>query len=89
MKANATTPVPFPGIGNGFPASTEPFFRYRRQQELLVGKMPVERAPGDAQVSPTGPKGQLLDAMCLDDVYGLSPLAVAIGPAVLGSPVLR
>jgi hypothetical protein len=41
FKADAATPVPFPGIGEGLPERAEPFFPYRRQQGLLIGKMPV------------------------------------------------
>jgi uncharacterized membrane protein len=84
LKADAATPVPFPGIGGGLPERTEPFFPYRRQQGLLVGKMAVERAPGDAQVLAHGPKRQLLDSMCLDRVQRLIEKRAAQVAMVIG-----
>ena len=41
IQARRGPPVPFPGIGDGMAEHAEPFFPYRRQQGLLVGKMPV------------------------------------------------
>jgi hypothetical protein len=32
FKADAAMPVSFPGIGEGLPEFTKPFFPYRRQQ---------------------------------------------------------
>jgi hypothetical protein len=41
FKADTATPILFPGIGDGLPKLSKPFFPYRRQQGLLIGKMPV------------------------------------------------
>jgi hypothetical protein len=41
LKADPATPVSFPGMGDDLPQLAEPFAPYRRQQGLLVGKMPV------------------------------------------------
>ena len=41
FEARATAAVFFPGIGEGLTEQAEPFASYRRQQGLLVGKMPI------------------------------------------------
>src|SRR5215469_5939554 len=49
LKADAATPVTFPGIGDGLPEHAESFFPHRREQGLFVSEMTVERAAGDPQ----------------------------------------
>jgi len=66
LKAGAATPILFPGIGDGLPEFPEPLFSYRRQQGLLIGEMPIERAAGNPQPLTHSPQRQMFDAVRLD-----------------------
>jgi len=71
FEAGTATAVLFPGIGDGLTEHAEPFAPHRRHQGLFVGKMPVKRAPGEAELPADGSQGEVADAMRLDGAKGL------------------
>jgi hypothetical protein len=69
LEPRPAPPVLLPGRGQRNPQHPESFPANRRQQRLLVRKMPVEGRPRHAELLAGGAQGQALDALALNRAH--------------------
>jgi hypothetical protein len=82
-KASDLKKEDYPGIGEGLPEHAKPFCSDRRQQGLLVRKMPIQRASGDPKPLAQHPHRYMAHAMRLDGAKGLIEKRAAQVPAMV------